>query len=351
MTWLEKRIRLTLLTRLAVIALVICALIALMAQHRRYFENYFAAPYDIPASELIAAPSASTLPRYWIRIKSNRLFNTGIAQEAFWKSRRVETPHHVTGFYKFAHFDGRLLIVLADREAATPTLTGELVTLPLGLADRLSTDPQVRLSFLPFMLVTDPSNATDSKLPLYFQPKSFQTNGTRALIGAGLTLLVLLWIAVRTMRGVLAPATSPKLLHLGTPAALPQIDRAIKADLDAGRALSFGRYKITSHSIVRPGLRFDIQPLSTLLCAYHISDRPAHWAASPKSTLFLVDLCFVDGTIISHRIPQPDALFRHIAKVAPWAFTGCSPQLESDFKYKRPALAAKVAQRLLAARG
>lgn len=339
MTWLEGKVRGASLARVMLSVLVIAGAIGLLAYNQRYLRNYFTGAYTIPAAELAAAKAVEDLPRYWVTLKPDRVFDTGIDQITINKRRGVETGRSVTGHYYIGQIGDRFLMIRGHGEPdiKTATLTGGLVEPRQDVLDRVTSSPQtapLKAKFLPMLLDTE----------------DFRSNG-HALLGiAGLVTLGALIFGLISMARVFRPRGHKALRALAASpeADITDVSRRIQADVEGRRAAKLkDGYQVTSSHLVRTSpFSFDLAPLSDLLWAYPVVIQKKMYGFIPTGKIHQVSLNFKDGTrTVKGREQQVQNAMAEIGRSAPWAMIGYSGDLEQAYKKQRQELTAFVEDR------
>lgn len=335
MTWLERQVRNASLRQLGVCVLAIAAMIGMLAYNYRYLSNTFDGVYEMPRAELLAAANHEALPRYWVKLKVDRVFDTGHDIETVSRRSRRITGHHYVGVVG----DRMLLIETHGEKLGTGAmvLEGGLIAPQDDFIARLSEAnsqiPRLKERFLPMRLDTQ-RFGSDAELMM----------GLAAIV-SGLAVLWGLWATYRAS----APKGHAALRPLvKTPGALDAASRQIEADIGARRIAKLGDgVQLTStHLVHSSALGFKVKPLADLLWAYPVVITKKMYGFIPTGKSYAATLAFADAeTSYKGREPQTLEVMRHLSLVAPWVLIGHSADLETAYKKQRRELAGFVAGR------
>ena len=333
MTWLEQAVRTSRLKQLGVCGLIFAVIALAIAFNYRYLENVYRGPYDIPRVELLATPSATELPRYWVNLKTDKVLDTGIDQITIRKRKGFETGRSVTGHYYAGVVGDRLLLVKSHGEKiGTEPIKGGLVDVPSDLIDRLSgQNAGIRKAFLPVMLDTGP-----------FESDATWGLGAAASV-AGVTLLFALFALFRYFN----PNGHKALRQLEKSGqSTSGASASIKADMDARRYLRLKDYRLTTQYAVKQGLGLDVVPLRELVWAHPTVTQHKIYGIIPTGKSYGLTMTFKSKPI-TEKVAKgvPEAAMEHLARWSPWSFLGYSDQLADALKRRRKDVLAAVDER------
>ena len=339
MDWLEKKVKEASMKQLAACGVALIAVLFALGFNERYLRNYFAGPYSMPASELLAAADAETPPRYWVTLQPEAVFETGIEEITVRKKRGVERSRSVTGSYYVARFGERLLVVKAhESHGKNDVLTGELIASRGDVIENMLKDTK------------DAAGLRPRFLPLMLDTHDFQSSGTIGLWIAAIiaTLAVLLGgFAAWRWR---SPAGHASLKAL-SPQAQAATSAAIAADLQAplgeARARKHGDYILTTtHLLKTKGLRFAAHDLQDLLWAYLQVTQNKVLYVIPTSKTYALKLSFSKVAVdITGSEAVCKEIIEHLARHTPWALFGYSDELSTAYSKRRAEVIGLVAER------
>jgi hypothetical protein len=338
--WLQTQVRNAKLAQVGICLLVIAAVAAGLIYNRRYFENYFAGPYDISKAEVLGASSAENLPRYWVHLTPDQIVDSHIDHVTVRKKYGIERSRSVTGHYWIAVIGDRLMFVEAKGPAPSSgqALTGAIVDPADDVRQHLmgSLKPEYASNVLPVML----------------EGGRFQSDGELGLAAAGLLGGGALIWGLFSIMGVVNPRNDRALKALeasGVP--LADVDKEIAEDVAARRYLKVGSWKLCRDYLVRSGMRFDIRPTRDLLWANLVTVQRRMYGVIPTGKSHQMVLYFADRKI-TEGLRSEDAAedaVRALAIGSPWTFLGYSAELERAWNRQRRELIDAVAQRRAAA--
>ncbi len=334
--WLKTQVRNAKLAQIGLCALVIVGVVAGLIYSRRYFENYFAGPYEISKTELLGASSAENLPRYWVRFTPDQIVDSGIDHVTVRKKYGIERSRSVTGHYWVAVVGDRLMFVEAKGK---PPVTGQPLT---GAIVDPSVDVRNHL-----MGALQPGYK-DRVLPVMLEGGRFESDGELGLAAAGaLAGGALLW-ALFSLNGAINPGSDRSLRALeASSGSLEDVDKTIAEDVAARRYMKVGGWKLCRDHLVKTGLRFDIRPTRDLLWASPVTVQRRMYGVIPTGKSYQLVMHFADRKI-TEKLGGADAAedaIRALATGSPWTFLGHSAELENAWKRQRPELINAVAQR------
>lgn len=332
MTWLEQQVRNASLRQLGACALIIAGVVGLLGYNQRYLANYFSGIYEMPRAEVLSTRSHEELPRYWVRLTPDQIFDTGIDIITVNKKRGVETGRRVTGHYFVAQIGEKLLLIKSDSQAkpSGATIDGWLTAQNEWYMERLAADP-ARSKFGPLFL------------PITLDTGDFVSSANLILYASaaatGAAVLWALWAVFRAAR----PAGHSALKRL---AAMPgetlaDASRSISADIRARRTAKMrdGVQLTSGHLVQTSALTFNVRPLADLLWTYPIITTKKLYGFIPTGKTHSAAFYFGNGQItLKGSEPQTMAAMQHVSYVAPWTLIGHSADIEQAYKKQRQNL-------------
>lgn len=336
MTWLEKQVRKSQLLQIGLCLAAVAAVIGLLAASHRFYQNYFAGPFDIPPAELAATTRADALPRYWVRVTPRQLVDSGVDNITVRTRRGRETGRSVTGHYWFAVIEDRLMVVSAPGKslASDQPLQGVVRQVPADLSAHMKQvlKPEFQSRMMPVMLDTSDFSVDWAQI---------------GLVGAGfVTAGALLWAAVATRRAI-APGGHHALAALTRGGVeLEAASRAIEEAVRSKNVVKLGGRTLTHNFILKTGLGFDIRPNSDLLWAYTITTTHKIYGIIPTGRSHQIALHYPKEKVLQKiDATTADRSMAGLAQVSPWTFLGWSAELDEAWRKNRPTLANAVAER------
>lgn len=337
MTWLEQQVRTATLKQIGIAASALLIVVVGLAINARYLMNYFQGPYAMSRAQLLSAPSADDLDRYWITHKADRLIDAHLSEVTVHRRRGRETGRSTTGYYYVADLGNRFLLVKSpEMLTGNPDLKGALGPVKASALDTILSDQTngavLRARFLPMQLDLD----------------DFEAFGNYGLIGAGIVTLAALGGGMIALMRRSNPAGHPSLRAFsGEPDALRRASDGIEADIAAGRSCRVGKVLLTSRLLVNQGgLSFDARALDDLLWAYLMVTKKKFYYVIPAGTSYAAHLHFRKGKVeLSGAEPACLQALQHAATHAPWAIYGHTPEIQQAFTKDRLGFIGVVTQR------
>ncbi len=317
--------------------LILCAvgallLVGLAALNTRYFYNFFFGPFPADRQALLATTDAGALRQYFVKISGDQVLDTG-AQEV---SRNTKTgSEHVTASFMALLLDDRFLIVKAQDDTKTTDFTGYLEPVSSDVSTEIIADierevPDVRGTFLPYMLNTD----------------SFRGTGYVAL-ALGIPLFGLcLWGLARAIRRINDPSTHPILRSLSRFGPPDYVASQIDAEMLAANPKA-GGVQLTANWLVHATpASLKATRIDDVVWAYkQVTQHRTNGIPTGKTyTAQIWDRHGVCITVTGKELVVDQAI-EAIAQRVPWVLAGYSPELEKTWKQNRAAVVDAVEQR------
>ena len=331
-SWISQRIRAVSLRRVVVWSLVLLAGLLLATSDRRYIANFIGGPYALGAADLDSIQDIETTPRYYARVSSDKVLDTGLRQYTVRTQNGVETGREESGAYHAYVMGNHFLIVKTHGGAPSHAIEGRLASWPSDLEDQLFDTKDMaalRSSFYPFYIDSD----------------SFRRPGYIALEVALLFLALFAWKAVPAFRAWRDPDVHPlarRIATWGNPLAV-----AAESEREFQHPhLRAGAWRLGDKYLVRSSFfGFDVVRLRDVLWAYKkITKHSVNFIPTGKSYEAMVN-CYGTNAVMGAKEKQVDQVLEFLRAKAPWAVHGFSDELMALWTKKQQEFIGAVEQR------
>ncbi|MGE5802990.1 MAG: DUF6709 family protein [Gemmatimonadota bacterium] len=319
-TWITTRIRTTARRRFVTWVLVLIAGAWLATSDHRYVANFLRGPYQLQQADLDAINDVTLTPRYYARVKGERVIDTGLREYTVHTRSGVETDRAESGAYRALVFGNRFLIVKTKTSTESPAAEGKLVPWPAELDGQLFDTKEMlalRSNFYPFYLDGD----------------SFRRPGYVVIAIGVVFLLLFAWKAIPAWRAMRDPEHDPLAMRIarwGDPVAV-----AVEAErewenplLKAKAGWRFGN-KYLLHSRF---FTFDLLRFQDVLWAYKkVTKHSVNFIPTGKTYEAIVN-CYGGTATIPAKEKKVHELLEFVQQQAPWAILGFSDELAATFR-------------------
>jgi hypothetical protein len=332
-TWISTRIRTTARRRFVAWVLVLIAGAWLATSDHRYVANFLRGPYQFKQADLDAINDVTLTPRYFARVKGERVIDTGLREYSVHTRNGVETSREESGAYRALVFGNRFLIVRTAGNTESPVAEGKLAPWPAGLDGQLFDTKEMlalRSNFYPFYLDGD----------------SFRRPGYVVMAIGLVFLLLFAWKAIPAWRAMRDPehdALARRIASWGDPVAVAvEAEREWEHPLLSGKAgWRFGnKYLMQSRFFT-----FDLLRFQDVLWAYKkVTKHSVNFIPTGKTYEAIVN-CYGGTATIPAKEKKVHELLAFVQQRAPWAIFGFSDELAATFRKHPQDFANGVEQR------
>lgn len=330
MTWLERQVRAVALRQLLLAALVVAAFATWCGANWHYLDNYIHGPKTLSTAEVAATTSLQAVEGEWIKVKPDKIIDTGVDYITTTRRRRGGESRSVTAHYYAAQFGERLMFIKAETgDEPKGEVEGSFVKVPgdlFGAATGNKGTADLKNRFLPVMLDTS----------------DYRQYGNWGLIIGGLCSLGALYLGVRALSQRGTPAKHPSLLALAAAPGAPSLADAstqIEADMASGTTFKSKGHVLTSgYHAKTSGFSFDANSLGDLLWAFHRVTTNKVYGFIPVGRSHAILLHFTNTPKpIEVKVSKANAEngLRFLAGHAPWAVVGFDDGVAEMFKKQR----------------
>jgi hypothetical protein len=312
--WIAQRIRVTAMRRFVAWTLVlVLGLLAATSDHR-YIANFFSGPYTLAQADLDAIGNVEATPRYFARVKGERVIDTGIRQYTVHTRDGVETDRSESGAYRALVFGNRFLVVRTAASTPSDVAEGKLAPRPPDFDEQLFDSKEMRglrASFYPF----------------YLDAQSFRRPGYVVIIIAILFLALFAWRALPSWRAMRDPERHPlasRIAQWGDPVGV-----AAEAESEfANPLLKGGGWRFGNKYLIRSSFfSFDVLRLQDVVWGYKkITKHSVNFIPTGKTYAAIVR-CYGGDATISAKETRVNEILAFAQHRAPWAVFGYSVQL------------------------
>ncbi len=329
--FLTRQIRRTNRNRILLGASLVAILAIVVWIYRRDAYNFALGPFPAEASELAGISSPDQVQKYFLKVRTDEAYVTGIAEFAQNNEKRV-----MANFFLLKAGE-RLLLVRAKGEEPRTEYTGTLVAMPPMVRDALVKDakekgPELRALVLPVLLDAERSPrdewiVTASGVVFFFVGVFF--------LGSGL---------YRSAKPEEHPARKALARYGDATGTAMQIESEMRNE---GNGEKFGALQLTTNWVVWASA-FDVKltQMKDLVWAYQKVIRHYH-TFIPVGKTFSVILCDRAGQkfeVQAKKDTAPAAL-ASLQRRVPWIIFGHSADLERAWQKQRAELIAAVDKR------
>ncbi|HYX82358.1 MAG TPA: DUF6709 family protein [Gemmatimonadales bacterium] len=331
--WIATRIRATSRRRVITWTLALILGVLIATSDHRYIANFLSGPYTLERADLDSIRDVTLTPRYYARVKGERVIDTGIRQYTVHTMNGVETSREESGAYNALAIGNHYLVVRTSADDASPAAEGKLVPWSDDLEHQLFDTKamrEIRSSFYPFYLDSD----------------SFRRPGYVVILAGIVFLALFYWQAVPAWRAWRNPERHPlaqRIARWGNPMAV-----ALEAEHEFGNPLMKGKagWRFGNKYLVRSTFfTFNVLRMGDVLWGYKkITKHSVNFIPTGKTYEAIV--AYPGGMVhIPGSEKKVHEMLAFVQQRAPWAMYGYSDELAATF-HKRPLdFARSVEQR------
>jgi len=334
-SFLDRQIHRTNRSLLLISLFLIAAVVTYAVAERRYLYNFFAGPFEVSETQLIAVQQPGLVSHYFVKAKGDETYETGIQQiETETENGKVKSET-VKAKYSVLRVAERLLVVKCEPKEDGVAYTGEIAEIPPDVRDHVITPllkehPDANRAFLPFMLDTT----------------GFRDEGYVAL-GFGIPAILLAgWLIVTVMRRSADPATHPVVKRAVVYGNLADVAQQLDMDLQ-GPTVKIGGATVTQSWVFYPtSFTLSLCRIPDLIWAYKkVTKHSVNLIPTGKTYEVIMYDRFGKPLQLRARQSKIDAILALLAERAPWAVFGYSDDLKNSFSLNWPGFIAAVDQR------
>jgi hypothetical protein len=331
--WIATRIRAT--SRRRVITWTLALILGLVAatSDRRYIANFAGGPYALARVDLDSIRDVTATPRYYARVRGDRVIDTGIRQYTVRTQSGVETSREESGAYNAFAIGNHYLVVRTGAHDASAAAEGKLVPWSEDLENQMFDTKEMRAirgSFYPFYLDSD----------------SFRRPGYIVIVVGILFFALFLWQVMPAWRAWRDPARHPlakRIARWGDPMGI-----GLEAEHEFANSLMKGRsgWRFGNKYLVRSTFfTFNLVRLGDVLWGYKkVTKHSVNFIPTGKT--YEAIIAYAGGMAhIRGSEKKVHDMLAFVQQRAPWAMYGFSDELSATY-HKRPLdFARSVEQR------
>lgn len=329
---IERTGRNLLITNVVVVTLTSLMLVS----GYRYWYNFFCGPFKVDNAELAQLKNRASTAKYYVRIKGDKTFDTGVQEMETRSNRRTKEVESetATANYLVTAVDHRGLLVKAP--VGTPGTATEFE----GELKDVSNDEYNSL-------VAPMEKEGLPMLPVMLDVNNFKTSGFVGLFFGALFLGTGLWNLRKCITWRNEPEMHPLMKELRTSGDPRQMRTQLNDELNSAQTFSVGNLFLTKTWIGSKGM-YDVRlvPIDHVVWVYKSSTKHSV-NFIPTGTSHEVIVKTKDGK--ERRYPSNgkdvDKLVVSVADRAPWVIAGYSDELNGMWRKNWREMADAVQQR------
>lgn len=332
-TWITRSVRRSTLRRSVAGFLAVVAVVALSWSQRRYIVNFVGGPYSVGAAELDRIRDVSLEPRYFVRVTSADVSDTGVTEVAGRKYKNVEVATRTVANYYALRIGDRALLCKSS-SGSSSVFEGRLV--PISPA-------------LEAVVGTRAGHGLGARYYPFYVDDSFRGSGYFAIFGLLIFLILLVCYALPAWWWLKHPAKHPVIRRVRRWGELASVSARVEQQTQKPPFDSDNGWFLTEEFVVRSTFfGFQLFRLTDLLWAYKKVTKRS-WNFIPTSQTHAAMLAFASGTaeLSCHQGMSGvvDGMLAFAMQRAPWAERGFSDELQDRYATEPAAFAARVKQR------
>lgn len=332
-SWIARRIRATALRRFVAWTLVLAVGILLATSDHRYIANFFGGPYQMAPADLDSIGNVAATPRYFARVKGERVIDTGIRQYTVHSRNGVETDRSESGAYRALVMGKRFLVVRTTAATESDVAEGKLLPRPADFDAQLfdSEDMRsIRANFYPFYLNSD----------------AFRRPGYVVIIVGILFLALFAWRALPSWRALRDPSTHPLAARIATWGDPMGVAVAAEHEFDHPLLKAGGGWRCGDKYLIRS--RFfscEVLRMHDVVWGYKkITKHSVNFIPTGKTYEAIVK-CYGGDAAIPGKEAGVNEVLQFLQQRAPWAVFGFSDQLAGIWNKQQVEFLKQVEQR------
>lgn len=332
-SWVARKVRATTVRLSVAWFLAVCAVLAALWSQRRYIVNYVGGPYVVGAEELDRISDVSLEPRYFVRVASTDVSDTGVIEVATRTYKKVEVESRtVANFYALRM--GERFLLCKSRSGSGSAFEGRLVEVPAALEALVGTRAQHGLGgkFYPF-----------------YVDDSFRSRAYTPIFGLLVFLGLLAWSGLPAWWWLRHPAKHPVIRRLRRWGDAASVSARAEQQARKPPFESNNGWLLTEEFLIRSTFfGFELLRLTDLIWAYKKITKRS-WNFIPTSQTHAAVLVFANGKaeLSCHEGMSGvvDGMIAFAVQRAPWAEHGFSDALQGHYARDPVDFAARVAKR------
>jgi hypothetical protein len=334
--WILRMARRPYIRILSAWGLASFGLVLFALSQQRYIHNFLKGPFEMSSTELASIGRAridiTKNSRYFARVVGTEAFDTGIEKISVEERNGVETSRSTAAKYYALLIGDKFLIVETETEMPL-NAEGELLPLPIDLEHKI--------------FGTEKEQAYRQNLyPFYLTKGSFRTRGYIAIAASLIFTFFLIKVSLPKWKYLQNPLTIPVIKRVTAWGDIYSISADIEHEFRNPQLYGVNNWTLTDKYLIKPSFfYFNVFRITDLLWAYkRVTKHSVNFIPTGK-TFKAVLLCYGGTASIEGDENRADVILQFVAKRAPWAFLGYSPEIANLANMDMKQLCLEVEKR------
>jgi len=331
--WIATRIRATSRRRVITWTLALILGVLVATNDHRYIANFVSGPYALARADLDSIHDVTATPRYYARVRGERVIDTGIRQYTVRRQNGVETSREQSGAYNAFAIGNHYLVVRTAAGDASPAAEGTLVPWSEELENQMFDTKEMRA-------------LRDNFYPFYLDSDSFRRPGYVVIVVGILFLALFLWQVLPAWRAWRDPERHPlaqRVARWGDPMGI-----ALEAEHEFANPLMKGKsgWRFGNKYLVRSTFfTVNLVRLRDVLWGYKkVTKHSVNFIPTGKTYEAIV--AYLGGMVhIRGSEKKVHEMLAFVQQRTPWAVFGFSDELAATFNKRPQEFARSVEQR------